>query len=173
MNKLFNRAIALGEHIPALNPRQRLQVQAETISRAGTLQMHLDAITGALVAFSGILFDTEAGRLVNVDPRTRQILIPAPWGSAGWKTWGLRKWEGGCLREIMFKRVWGGGAMPFDYSEYQRAWYVDSAYNDRESLLRWLHDHGPTLEEWRAALDAYHAKALQRTNKKSASVRAT
>lgn len=163
MNKLFNRAIALGEHIPDdLNPRKRLQAQAEQISRLGDLQAHLDAVTASLVALSGILFDSENGRYVNIDPLTRRILVPVPWGSAGWKRWGLRKWEGGCLRKVLMDRLVGRQPLLFDYSDYPHGWFVERGYNDSESVLQWLHKYGPTLDEWRAVVEAHRATARAR-----------
>lgn len=163
MNELFDRAKALGDHIPAdLKPRQRMQAQAEQISRLGDLQTHLDAVTASLVALGGILFDSEHGRYVNIDPATRRILIPVPWGSAGWKRWNLRKWEGECLRRVLMGRLGGRQPLLFDYSDYLHGWFVERGYNDRESVLQWLHKHGPTVDEWRSVVDAHRAAARMR-----------
>lgn len=50
--------------------------------------------------------DTD-GAPCNVDRVTFRLLRPAPWGSDGWKAWGLRHWEAGTLRQIMLNRQEG------------------------------------------------------------------
>lgn len=163
MNELFERAKALGDLIPAdMKPRQRLQVQAEQISRLGDAKAHLDAVIGSLVALAGILFDSENGHYVNIDPMTRRIIIPVPWGSAGWQRWGLRKWEGECLRRVLMGRLEGRQPLLFDYSAYPHGWFVERGYDDRESVLQWLHKHGLSPDEWSAVVEAYRTHARKR-----------
>ncbi len=149
MNDLLNRAKELADHVPALNPRKRLEMAAQDMDRAALLQMGLNTVTGSLVALSGILFNQSGGRYANIDTQSRRILIAVPWGSHGWKRWNLRKWEGECLRFIIQCKEREGGS-PF--VSMANHWHVARGWDDRESLLHWAKDT-ITLEDWRDAVD--------------------
>ncbi len=155
MNELLDRIGAVAKIIPdGLNPHKRLQAQAEQMDRAVTLGIGLNTATASLVALAGILFNRDGDRFVNMDTLTRRILIPVPWGSRGWKRWGLRKWEGECLRHVLIGRVVEGKPSLFYLSG--NVWSVARGFDDKEKALRWIHNHGPTLQEWHDAVTAHN-----------------
>ena len=94
LTTLFDRAVEAGRRRPAFDPKQRMSQAAEQLNRAGTLQAQIGVVEGALVALINVLYATDAdGQPANYDAVTGRILIPLPWGSSGWKHWGLRKME--------------------------------------------------------------------------------
>jgi hypothetical protein len=164
MNKAFERAMELGKRKPPVINRQRLAQTAEAMSRAGDMQLHLDACVAATVAFVNVLFATDAdGQPANFDPYAGTILIPVPWGSGGWKRWGLRKWEATCYRRLLLDRVERRSGGAFDYNEHTRQWLIDSdQYTTANDVLIWLKDNEPLLREWRPIVDAYRAREAKR-----------
>lgn len=150
---LFKRAYNLAHTVPdKLNPQKRLTEAAEGLNRAGLHQLALTNATASLVALSKILFDLEGGQFANIDPVTRRILIPVPWGAAGYKRWALRKWEGETLRAILMDRGEDDSRpMLFLYDEGQ--WFVSPDYDSYEAALAWIKEYGPTLEEWRPKVE--------------------
>jgi hypothetical protein len=167
MQKLFDRTIEVAA-TPAGNVvRQRLGETAESLSLAGDMQMHLDIATASMVALISVLYTTDSdGRPANIDTATYRILLrPLPWGETGWRKWGLRRWEGACLRRLLLDRVGVRRRLPalFDYNEYSRQWHVNAnIYPDPEAALRWLKKDGPSLAEWRSIVMTYRAQAHAR-----------
>jgi hypothetical protein len=152
VNNFFKRALEVGLGNPSLNPRQRTAAAAEEISLAADLQAQVDVAEASIVALINVLYATAAdGRPANYDEVTGRILIPVPWGSGGWRRWGLRKWEAVCLRKIMMARSKSRRPAPlFCYDKATRQWFVETeVYPDTESALRWLKDHTPNVAEWR------------------------
>lgn len=165
IQKLFNRAYDVGRASPELNPKQRLAAAAQSLSLAGDMQAHLDVAEASIVALIDVLYAVDADqRPANVDAVTGRILIPLPWGSSGWRHWGLRKWESECLRKIMVERSKVRKPAPlFCFDHGSRQWFADmELYPTAEDALGWLKDKGPTLGEWRQAVDDYRAKAHDR-----------
>lgn len=166
MNKLFQRSVEMVA--PELsNYRQRMAHTAAELNRAGDLQAQLDVAITSIVNLISVLYATDAdGRPANFDVMTQRILIrPLPWGESGARRWGLRRWEGQCLRRILLDRVgqrrhW---AALFDYNEYARQWHVNAiCYPDAEAALQWLKSDGPTLPEWAAVVQTYRDRAYER-----------
>lgn len=166
INKLFQRSVEM--IVPELpSYRQRMTATAAELNRAGEMQAHLDVAVTAIFNLVSVLYATDAdGRPANFDTVTQRILIrPLPWGESGAAKWGLRRWEGQCLRRLLLDRVgqrrqW---AALFDYNEYSRQWHVNAAcYPDAEAALRWLKSDGPTLVEWRSVVQDYRLQAHER-----------
>lgn len=164
MNKAFERAYELGNRRPRVVNRQRLAKVAEEISRAGNMQLNLDACVAATVAFIHVLYATDSdGRPANYDTHTGRILIPVPWGSSGWRVWELRKWEATCYRRLLLDRVSRSNTELFAYDVSSRQWYVDiELYPDRETALLWLKDNEPTISEWREIVDDHRYSDMER-----------
>lgn len=167
IEKLFDRAVEVMA-APAANVlRQRLGETAESLSLAGDMQARLDIATASIVALISVLYATDGdGRPANIDTATYRILLrPLPWGESGWKRWGLRRWEGACLRRLLLDRVGDRRRLPalFDYNEYSRQWHVNAnIYPDSEAALRWLKSDGPSLQEWRSIVLDYRTQAHAR-----------
>lgn len=165
INKLLERPVQIA--VPELKSyRQRMAAAADELNRAGQFQRHLDHVTDSVVGLVSILYATDADhRPANIDVQTYRILIPLPWGEAGWRKWGLRRWEAGCLRRLLMERSRGGRRLPplFDYSEFSRQWHINvSIYPDAEAALQWLKRDGPNLAEWRTVVSDCRAQASER-----------
>lgn len=165
MSNVFERIYELGNRQPPVVNRQRLAESAQEISRAGELQLHLDACVAATVAFTNVLFAIDNdGVAANIDRQTGRILIPAPWGASGWKRWGLRQWEAKCYRRLLLNRVTRRRGGAFDYDTHSRQWFIDIyAYTDAEKVLKWLKQDEPSLREWRPIVEEYrHREAMRK-----------
>jgi len=138
--------------------RQRIAQAAADLNRAGTMAAHCEVVNEALLALVGILYQRDEDKCpANVDRVTGRLLIPAPWGAAGWKRWGLRKWEAEVLRKILRSRVQGQRYPLFDYSEAQRYWLLNMVtYNSQRLALAYLQTEPISLIEWRTYTDTYH-----------------
>lgn len=109
--------------------KQRLTVNTATLTRTGEMAARVEAITEALVRFTKLLYELDTdGTLANVDFRTGRILIPAPFGSVGWKRWGLRDWEGRVVRRFLMDRCRQRAGRPalFDFNDGQRTWHINN-----------------------------------------------
>lgn len=166
INKLFHRSMTLVA--PELTGyRQRMAQTAGELNRAGELQAQLDVAVTAIFNLVSVLYATDADqRPVNIDVQTQRILLlPLPWGESGAAKWGLRRWEGQCLRRLLLDRGKQRRRLPslFDYNEYSRQWHVNAAcYPDAEAALQWLKNDGPALNEWAAIVQDYRAQAYAR-----------
>ena len=165
MTDLFERAKSIGGNRPMLNPKQRIAHAAEQLNQAGNLQAQLGVCEAALVALVNVLYAMDAEqRPANYDAATGRILIGLPWGSRGWKHWGLRRMEADCLRRVMLGRS-GDSHRPrlLIYAADCRQWYVDfETYPTLDSALAWVRDHGPRLSEWRDVIEAHRLSEIAR-----------
>lgn len=167
LDALFDRAQEIaGKAKPTAYARQRMAKAADEISMAGDAQAHLNVCLEAMAALIGILYAIDSDqRPANIDAVTYRILVPLPWGSAGYKHWNIRRWEAGLLRKILMARATQRQRNPplFDYNDYSHTWHVSAdLYPNAEAALTWLQQDGPSLKEWRNAVETYRAKEKQR-----------
>ena len=155
---------------PASAIKQRIAQAADELSRAGSLALHVELANEALTKFTLMLYQREQdGGWANIDTRTHRLLVPAPWGSAGWRVWGLRKWEGAVLRAIMLDRV-NDTRRPclFDYNGEARLWHLNvTAYGVIEAAQHYLQRSPITLAEWRKYAGSYLESEAERKRKLS------
>lgn len=141
--------------------RQRLAEAAASLSLAGMLAARVELANEALHRLVQLLYERDTdGVLANVDPVTYRLLIPAPWGRAGWRSWGLRQHEGVTLRGVLRTRqaAWHKNQRPllFDYNEVLRSWHINIGdYGVVEAAVWWLEKSPVTLAEWRACSVAH------------------
>lgn len=119
----------LARHIggrPAQFVRQRLAESAAELSKAGSLAATCVVLNDALRQFVELLYESDTdGSLANVDQATGRILVPCPWGSAGWRRWGLRAWEAEALRYILRSRPADSQRPPlFVYDADANTWHL-------------------------------------------------
>lgn len=171
LNDLVERVSDIRRASPSPQVRVRVQEAAQELSRAGDLRMHLDLALEAIAALISILYETdEDGQPANYDQRTGRILLPVPWGSAGWRKWQLRKWEANVLRSILLQRLQERRRFPplFDHNFDNHRWYLNHAdYPDPAAALAWLKRAGPSLAEWRSAAYEYRLADAKRRRKSS------
>lgn len=163
LDTLFDRTIAIRQASPTAAIKQRMTENAEALSREGDNQARVVLLNESVLALTVKLYVTEEGRYVNVDHRTHRIIIPKPWGSAGWRKWGVRCWEGLVLRKILITRAQMRRVVPlFDYSETGQ-WYLNlHDYPRLDNALAYWKAHPVSLRDWRLFADAYREEAQAR-----------
>ena len=154
---------------PTATIRQRMAEAAQSLSLAGAMQAHLGTCQDAIASLLTVLYATDAdGQPANYDRATGRILIPTPWGSGGWRRWGLRKWEAHVLRGVLMERAQTKRRLAplFDYSFDNSRWYLNASdYPTADTALSWLKKDGPKLEEWRSAVNAFRLADAERRRK--------
>lgn len=125
----------------------RIGKAAEAISRKGTLAARVELANEALSKATVMLYEEEAGRRCNVDA-TGIILIPLPWGSNGWRAWGLRYHEARTLRVIMAAPKPNRPPL-YLYDEKARRWSLNVAdYPVLPAAMFWVERNQITLNRW-------------------------
>lgn len=154
---------------PTTAVKARMAQAAEALSQAGAMQAHLDVCTEAMAALIAVLYTTDSdGQPANYDRATGRILLKTPWGSGGWKAWGLRRWEATVLRGILLERTQAKRRLAplFDYNFDNSRWYLNTSdFPSTEAALGWLRKDGPKLAEWRSAVNAYRLADAERRRK--------
>lgn len=84
---------------------ERLHEVARGISRKAMYEGVAGVCNAALASVVSVCYDRLDGRLVNIDPVTWRILVPVPWGKAGYLRYGLRSTEAAVLRAILVARA--------------------------------------------------------------------
>lgn len=173
LTQLLERAQAVTTIKAPSAIKQRIADTAAELSLSGHSQAQLDIAITAIAHLVAHLYATESdGSMANVDSMTGRILMrPLPWGESGAVRWGLRRWEGQCLRRLMLDRVGQRRRLPclFDYNTESRQWHLNTHdYPTGEDALRWLKSDGPRLSEWRTIVNDYrsdaHARMIRRRN---------
>lgn len=138
---------------PAPAKHTPLRTVAERLTKRGVMQAKTELANNALLAFIEVLFDCDSdGIFANIDQDNR-ILIPAPFGRAGGRLWGLRNTEQRAFSRLMRKRSETESNPLLRYDGEFRQWFVGAGYN-RRSALAYLRHMPITLAEWRAAWTA-------------------
>lgn len=156
---------------PSPNVRQRVREAAQSLNLAGQMQLRVELVNEALMALTSLLWAADTDREpANVDRVTWRLLVPAPWGSGGWRHWGLRAFEAEILRSILRARCADRGHRAlYDYNDVSRTWHLSiSEYASFEQAMQYLKAHPVTLAEWRKHSEAYRARMLQAQNKRRA-----
>ena len=173
LTQLLERAQAVTVIKAPAAIKQRIADTAAELDLSGHSQARLDIAVTAIAHLIAKLYVTEAdGSMANVDSMTGRILMrPLPWGESGAIRWGLRRWEGQCLRRLMLDRVGQRRRLAclFDYNTESRQWHLNTHdYPTGEDALRWLKSDGPRLSEWRTIVNDYrsaaHARMIRRRN---------
>ena len=143
--------------LPASVIKQRIAQAADELSKAGDVAARVEVANEAISKLTSILYQRDIdGIYPNLDNVTKRIIIAAPWGSVGWKRWGMRHWEAGIVRKILMPRQanYTQKQRPplFVYSE-SRYWYLNLFdYPTLETAQHWLQRSAITVQEWRQAL---------------------
>lgn len=130
-----------------------LRSVAQSLSRRGVAVAKVELVNTALAAFTEILFDVDPdGVEPNLDPDGR-LLIPAPWGRAGGRLWGLRNTEQRAFAWLMRRRSEEQNTPLYVYDVEGRQWLLGRGYT-RRSAMAYVRTMEVTLPEWRAAWSA-------------------
>lgn len=137
---------------PASVIKQRIADAANELNRAGSMALHVEIANEALTRFTLMLYQRDQDNgWANIDCRTYRIGPPAPWGSGGWRKWGLRNWESRIFSAVMLDRV-RDTRRPclYDYNTETKKWYLNvAAYPAIEAAQHYLQRSPITLAEWR------------------------
>lgn len=134
--------------------KQRIATAAQELSRAGDTAVHCEIANEALHKLTVLLYAADSdGWRANVDSVTGRILVVVPWGSRGFASWALRKWEADVLRSILIARSGQREPRPalFDYSPELRTWFLNTgAYGSLAHAQHYLQREPISLALWRA-----------------------
>jgi hypothetical protein len=168
LTTLFERGVEIRQ--AAGNPnqviKQRIAAAAAELSNAGNNQARVDLLQEAALAVTKLCYECDPdGTPCNVDGKTYRLLVPAPWGKAGWRRWGLRDWEAGIMRQILIVRGQMQRVAPlFDYNAESRTWHVNmQGYGRLDLALVYWKQNPIQLKDWRLYADVYRQKAHERT----------
>ena len=166
INALRDRKETIRQAHPAGHVRQRIADAAEQLNLAGRLAERVELVNEALCKLTTLLYLPDSdGRAANVDSVTFRLLVPAPWGSRGWRRWGLRAHEAETLRCVLLDRQRShrvGARSPlFTYDVDTRSWYLNVGdYPRVDAALLWLRHSAITLAEWRRAGVEYRQRRI-------------
>ena len=125
---------------------------ARSLSRRGLAATKAELFNNALAALADLCLEWETHeRRANVDIDGR-LLVPVPWGDAGYKVWGLRVTEARILRRIMLQRAAQAGALWY-YDADGRCWLWNLEHR-KATALSYLTNCPVTVPEYLSAYDA-------------------
>jgi hypothetical protein len=109
---------------------------AHGLNLAGQDRARYERVAEALYRVTELAYAVDEDGYANVDRVTWRLRIPAPWGSSGWKHYGLREWEGRVLNR-MLRQHQGRRPRLFEYD--RQCWYLNVAdYPTFEAAQYWL-----------------------------------
>jgi len=130
---------------------QPLRQIAQNLSRRGLAAAKVELLNHALAAAADLCLEYDAdGRPANVDHVTGAVLVPLPWGEAGYRRWGLRVTECRQLRYILLQRADRDRPPLFDYDPAIRRWVFPLSWS-RRTAGAYMSLQPITLAEYRAA----------------------
>lgn len=131
-----------------------LRALATNLSRRGVASAKVELFNHVVAAAVDLCLECDPdGRPANVDHITGVVLVPLPWGEAGYKMWGLRITECRALRYILRQRAEVHRPPLFDYDPTLRRWVFGQTWT-RNTAAMYLRNAEITLAEYRRAWDA-------------------
>lgn len=132
-----------------------LRRAAETLSRHNADQAIVELFNEAIQRLTLLAYEQDDHGYCNIDGITGKLLIPAPWGRAGYRRWALRHSESVVLREmIQCRQPEKDGRAPglWLYDRTRRCWRLnlfdfDTLADGQRYWQRWP----LTVEEYREA----------------------
>jgi hypothetical protein len=172
MTGMLERAFEIRDAKPANVVRSRVKDVAASLSSMGTMAARCELANEVIGGLLGLCYHTDDdGAWANLDPVTYRIRKPLPWGSRGWKVWGLRRHEADVLRTIMLERQTiveqaNRGYGPLVYDPDERSWFVNVAdFPTLDKALGWYAQRQISLREWRTAIQRLHSAYTAGTQK--------
>ena len=152
VNRLPNILSASGHQVGV----QRATASAERLSRRNVESARAALMHNAVVRAVGLVYDVypDSRLLCNVDADLR-ILVPVPWSSKNYRTYGLRRTEADALRWEMLNRCQPENVDPalFVWMSDYRAWYLNlHAYPSQADAAEYVKLHPVTwrtISGWR------------------------
>lgn len=130
MNNHIVRTIARKEGISHADPPRHsaLRAAAEQLSLRNVDAAVVELFMEAMQRLTLLAYERDADGYCNIDPVTWRLLIPAPFGRAGHKRWGITPSEAVVLREmVQCRQIATGDRAPglWLYDASRRAWRLD------------------------------------------------
>jgi hypothetical protein len=145
------------EDLAKANPQRYTVVRraAESLSRRNVDQAVCELLNEALSRLTALCYEHDGeGLLCNVDPATGRVLVPLPWGKAGYRKWGLTPTEANTMRRIMLTRQRRGLPL-FFFDRSRRSWYLNlHDFSDGKLVLA-------QLKEWEIGVGEYRAACIK------------
>jgi hypothetical protein len=98
-----------------------LRSAAEQLSRRNADAAVVELFAEAMQRLCLLAYERDADGYCNIDPVTHRLLIPAPFGRAGHKCWGITPSEAVVLREMVQQRQAQRADRPPGIWQYDRA----------------------------------------------------
>jgi hypothetical protein len=137
------------------SPARAVAAAGEELTRRGLAALSVEHLTSALFRLIELAYELDVdGRLCNVDGVDGRLLIPAPWGSAGYRRYGLRRREADVLRLYLFDAMTPKPGAPVPLFQYEkRSWYVNLVdYPSAAAAAGYLRSSGLTVRAYRSCL---------------------
>lgn len=141
------RVVTRKEGIAQVSPQRHTTIQraAEALSRRNADAAVVELFNEAMQRLTLLAYESDADGYCNIDPVTHRLLIPAPWGRAGHRKWGIMPSESVVLREMIQQRQMGHeGRAPglWLYDRTRRAWRLnlfdfDTVQDGQRYWQRW------------------------------------
>ena len=156
MNRDIVRMVERKGEIAQASPARHTHIQraAEALSRRVVDAATVEVLNEALARLTVLCYERgDDGQLCNVDPATGKVLVPLPWGKAGFAKWGLSDSEADAMRAIMFTRQRQGLPL-FHFDRSRRAWFLNLAeYPVGAAVVAQLKEWEISGAEYRQARD--------------------
>lgn len=132
----------------------RIEEAAVKFSEVVDIKMRVELANEILCRFVEKIYTRDAGAWVYLDNVTYRIITAKPWGSSGWKYYGLRQWEARVLGKVLLIRATEQQpTVLFDYNFELHDWYLNLAsFRAKESAMGYLNAKPITVAEWRRAV---------------------
>lgn len=136
-------------------PARAIAAAGDELTRRGLAALAVEHLQAALFRVVELAYDLDNdNRLCNVDAVDGRLLIPVPWGSAGYKRYGLRRREAEVLRLYLFDAMTPKPGTPVPLFVYEgRSWFVNLVdYPTRAEAGAWLKQSGLTVRAYKLYL---------------------
>jgi hypothetical protein len=146
------QVISRKETIAKSAPERHVSLRevAEALSLRNVDGSVVELFMEALSRLTELCYEEDEAGLCNIDSVTNRILIPLPFGRAGFAKWGFRRQESVVLRDIMARRQTQPGLFLYDKS--RRCWHLNRYDHDSYDVARsYLARYPVTIAEYRAS----------------------
>lgn len=142
--------------------KRLVQKTSDQIDRSNETALTVNKFNECLLKIIDLIFKQTDNQYVNIDYVTHKILIPLPWGSNGYKVWGLRQYESEIFRKIMLAISEGKrrDKIMFFYSKESRCWFFNL---EKFSTLEVAITYTPTINN--ATYQTHYLAYKNRRNK--------
>lgn len=152
--------------IPNSTKGRNMSLTEGIFDKSGWCSATVGLFNECLLKVSGVLYKKDT-LYINLDNITNRVLIPLPWGSTGYKNYGIRANECDVFRRIMIAKSLSKRKRPlFDYSEVNRSWYFNVLdYPTIEEGFRYLKINEVTVSDYLLHYKAYKLYRNQQADK--------